>query len=99
MSAACDLASYPSAPKVLVGAEDTWSSQSPDTTKASSMKVVGRGEAKMGPERGTKEKRRREAGWKVLEPQPRAGANGEAKNAEQWALGLAHPGDMGVAWE
>lgn len=53
----------------------------------------------MGPERGTKEKRRREAGWKVLEPQPRAGANGEAKNAEQWALGLAHPGDMGVAWE
>lgn len=46
---------------------------------------------------GNKRKERRE--WKVLEPQPGAGAEGEAKNAERWALGLAHPGDMGVAWE
>jgi hypothetical protein len=55
---------------------------------------VAREEAKTGPERNRR-KGRRKPRWKALQPQPGARAEGEAKNAEQWALGLAHP----WAWE
>lgn len=62
------------------------------------MKVDGE-EAKTGPETGTEEKRGESQDGRPCNHSPGAGAEGEAKNAEQWALGLAHPWDMGVAWE